>query len=141
MNTSEKGKIVPDRIRILIIDDDTDFIQANSIILDTCGFEVLTASSTAEGLIKVAEERPDAVLLDIMMGKTDEGFSVARKIRDVIKSDAAIIMLSSIQAKIGYSFKPEEHPDYFPVDRFLDKPVSPRDLVQVINNVVAKGGC
>lgn len=127
-----------DRIRILLIDDDPDFIQANSIILDSCGFEVLTASSTAEGLTKVAEERPDAVVLDLMMEKTDEGFSVARKIRDVIKSDAAIIMLSSIKARTGYSFKPEEHPDYFPVDRFLEKPVSPNALVQVVNDVVMK---
>lgn len=129
-----------DRIKIILIDDDPDFIQANSIILDSCGFEVLTASSTAEGLTKVTEERPDAVVLDLMMEKTDEGFSVARKIRDVIKSDAAIIMLSSIKARIGYSFKPEEHPDYFPVDRFLEKPVSPHALVQIVNDVVKKGG-
>lgn len=134
-----REKIVLDRVRILLIDDDPDFIQANSIILDAGGFEVLTASSTAEGLAKVAEERPDVVVLDLMMDKVDEGFSVARKIRDVIKSDAAIIMLSSIEEKTGYSFKPEEHPDYFQVDRFLEKPVSPNALVQIVNEVVMKG--
>lgn len=127
------------KIRVLLVDDDPDFIQANSIILDASGFEVLTASNGAEGLKKVEEEKPDVVVLDVMMENTDEGFAVARKIRRKLHSNVPIIMLTSVSQATGYSFKPEEHPDFFPVDQFLTKPVAPTVLVQKIKDALVKG--
>lgn len=127
------------KIRVLLVDDDPDFIQANSIILDASGFEVLTASNGAEGLKKVEEEKPDVVVLDVMMENTDEGFAVARKIRRKLHSNVPIIMLTSVSQATGYSFKPEEHPDFFPVDQFLTKPVAPNVLVQKIKDALVKG--
>ncbi|HOP26301.1 MAG TPA: response regulator [Candidatus Sabulitectum sp.] len=128
-----------DKIRVLLVDDDPDFIEANSIILEASGFEVLTASSGAEGLKKVEEEKPDLVVLDVMMENTDEGFSVARKIRKKLHSDVPIIMLTSVSQATGYTFKPEEHPDFFPVDQFLEKPVPPTTLVKKIREALEKG--
>lgn len=128
-----------DKIRVLLVDDDPDFIEANSIILDASGFEVLTASSGAEGLKKVEEEKPDVVVLDVMMENTDEGFSVARKIRRTLHSSVPIIMLTSVAQATGYTFKPGEHPDFFPVDMFLEKPVPPTTLVQKIKDALGKG--
>lgn len=128
-----------EKIRILLVDDDPDFIEANSIILEASGFEVLVASSGAEGLRKVEEETPDVVVLDVMMENTDEGFAVARKIRRKLHSDVPIIMLTSVAQATGYSFKPEEHPDFFPVDRFLEKPVPPTTLVRMIRETLGKG--
>jgi CheY-like chemotaxis protein len=127
------------KIRVLLIDDDPDFIQANSIILDASGFEVLTASSGAEGLKMVEEQNPDIVILDVMMENTDEGFAVARKIRLKLHSEVPIIMLTSVAQVTGYTFTPEEHPDFFPVDQFLEKPVPPAILVQKIKDMLAKG--
>jgi DNA-binding response OmpR family regulator len=128
-----------DKIRVLLVDDDPDFIEANSIILEASGFEVLTASSGAEGLKKVEEEEPDVVVLDVMMENTDEGFSVARKIRRKLHSDVPIIMLTSVSQATGYTFKPEDHPDFFPVDQFLEKPVPPTTLVSRIREALGKG--
>ncbi len=128
-----------DKIRVLLVDDDPDFIEANSIILEASGFEVLTASSGAEGLKKVEEEKPDLVVLDVMMENTDEGFSVARKIRKKLHSEVPIIMLTSVSQATGYTFKPEEHPDFFPVDQFLEKPVPPTTLVKKIREALEKG--
>lgn len=128
-----------DKIRVLLVDDDPDFIEANSIILEASGFEVLTAFSGAEGLKKVEEEKPDVVVLDVMMENTDEGFSVARKIRNKLHSDVPIIMLTSVAQATGYSFKPEEHPDFFPVDQFLEKPIPPTTLVKKIKDALGKG--
>ncbi|HRW77337.1 MAG TPA: response regulator [Candidatus Sabulitectum sp.] len=128
-----------DKIRVLLVDDDPDFIEANSIILEASGFEVLTASSGAEGLKKVEEEKPDLEVLDVMMENTDEGFSVARKIRKKLHSDVPIIMLTSVSQATGYTFKPEEHPDFFPVDQFLEKPVPPTTLVKKIREALEKG--
>ena len=120
------------KIRVLLVDDDPDFIEANSIILDASGFEVLTASSGAEGLKRVEEEKPDVVVLDVMMENTDEGFSVARKIRRQLNSKVPIIMLTSLAL-------PEEHADFFPVNQFLEKPVPPTILVQKIREALEKG--
>lgn len=128
-----------DNIRVLLVDDDPDFIEANTIILEASGFEVLTASSGAEGMRRVEEDKPDIVVLDVMMENTDEGFAVARNIRRKLHSDVPIIMLTSVSQATGYTYKPEEHPDFFPVDLFLEKPVPPTTLVQKIRDQLGKG--
>ncbi|MCK5786880.1 MAG: response regulator [Candidatus Sabulitectum sp.] len=125
-----------EKIRVFLIDDDTDFIQANSVFLDSAGFEVLTATSRAEALDKIEEERIDVIVIDLYMGNSDEGFYVVRKIRAGIHSEVPVIMLSSIRENTGCTFKPEEHPDYFPVERYLEKPVSPSALVKSIREVL-----
>ncbi|MBN2586008.1 MAG: response regulator [Candidatus Fermentibacteraceae bacterium] len=127
------------KIRVLLIDDDPDFVEANSIVLEASGFEVLTAGSGAEGLEKVKEQSPDVVILDVMMEQTDEGFAVARRIRSKLHSEVPIIMLTSVGKVTGYDFNPDEHPDFFPVDIFLEKPVPPSILVSKVREVLKKG--
>ncbi len=122
------------KIKILLIDDDPDFVEANTIILDSNCFEVLAASSIAEGFRKVKENNPDIIVIDLLVEKTDEGFTSLRKIRQELRSSAPFIMLSSFRQQTGYSFVPDEHPDYFPVDCFLEKPLSPDVLVQKIRS-------
>lgn len=134
-----EGKVMTDKIRVLLVDDDPDFVEANSIVLEAGGFEVLTAGSGAEGLEKVESENPDVVVLDVMMENTDEGFAVARRIRRRLKSDVPIIMLTSVGKVTGYDYKPEEHPDFFPVEAFLEKPVPPTVLISKIREVLKKG--
>jgi len=129
-----------DMIRVLLVDDDPDFIEANSIVLEASGFEVLTASSGADGLRMVKEEKPDVVILDVMMENTDEGFAVARRIRSRLRSDVPIIMLTSVGKVTGYDFNPEENPDFFPIDVFLEKPVPPSILVNRVREVLKKRG-
>jgi CheY-like chemotaxis protein len=128
-----------DKIRVLLVDDDPDFVEANSIVLEAGGFEVLSASSGAEGLEMVAKEKPDVVVLDVMMENTDEGFAVARRIRSRLKSSVPIIMLTSVGKVTGYDYNPEEHPDFFPVEAFLEKPVPPTLLISKIKEVLKKG--
>lgn len=132
--------MMADSIRVLLVDDDPDFIEANSIVLEASGFEVLSASSGAEGLRMVMEEKPDIVILDVMMEHTDEGFAVARRIRSRLRSDVPIIMLTSVGKVTGYDFNPEENPDFFPVDVFLEKPVPPSILVNRVREVLKKRG-
>ena len=132
--------MMADSIRVLLVDDDPDFIEANSIVLEASGFEVLSASSGAEGLRMVMEEKPDIVILDVMMEHTDEGFAVARRIRSRLRSDVPIIMLTSVGKVTGCDFNPEENPDFFPVDVFLEKPVPPSILVNRVREVLKKRG-
>lgn len=127
-----------DKVRVLLVDDDPDFIEANSIVLEVSGFEVISASSGAEGLKRVSEDNPDIVILDVMMESTDEGLAVARDIRRKLRSNVPIIMLTSVGKVTGYDFKPSEHPDYFPVDLFLEKPVQPQILVARIRELTSR---
>jgi CheY-like chemotaxis protein len=129
-----------EKVRVLLVDDDPDFVEANSIVLEASGFEVLSAPSGADGLRRVADDKPDLVVLDVMMENTDEGFAVAREIRNRLKSSVPIIMLTSVGKVTGYDFKPEEHPDFFPVDAWLEKPVPPTLLVSKIRELLRKGG-
>lgn len=127
-------------MRVLLVDDDPDFVEANTIVLEASGFEVLSASSGAEGLARVRDDVPDIVVLDVMMENTDEGFAVARDIRRKLQSSVPIIMLTSVGRVTGYDFKPGEHPDFFPVEAYLEKPVPPTVLVNRIREIVGKGG-
>lgn len=138
-NTTMKGHDMSERIRVLLVDDDPDFVEANSIVLEAAGFEVLSASSGAEGLSMVEREKPDVVVLDVMMENTDEGFAVARRIRRTLQSDVPVIMLTSVGKVTGYDYDPSEHPDFFPVEAFLEKPVPPTVLISKIREVLKKG--
>lgn len=126
------------KTRVLLVDDDPDFIEATSIVLEANGFDVLTASSGAEGVRKVSEDTPDVVILDVMMENTDEGFAVARKIRKKLKINIPIIMLTSVGKATGYDYNPADKPGFFPVDCFLEKPVPPTILAQKIREVLSR---
>ena len=74
-----------------------------------------------------------------MMDDADEGFSIARTISLELDNHVPVIMLNSMEKATGYSFKLEDHPDYFPVARLLDKPLSPGALAENIREVLLKG--
>ncbi|MBN1773646.1 MAG: response regulator [Deltaproteobacteria bacterium] len=122
---------------ILVIDDDRDFLNAISLVLEQHGFAVRTAATPEEGLAEIRRRTPDLVVLDVMMPEGHEGFVVARSIREELHLHSLpIVILSSIHVakQVPYRFAPDEH--YLPVDRFLDKPVLPELLIATINEVM-----
>jgi len=125
--------------KILIIDDDPDFVLAVGMTLEAHGFEVSQAATAEEGIEKVLSIEPDLVILDVMMPMGLEGFEVARKIREEHNyTDLPIVMLTSIHdtRRVSYRFAPDE--TYLPVDVFLDKPVTPEALVETINELLGE---
>ena len=66
---------------ILIIDDDIDLVEIIRVTLENDGFQVLDAQNGERGLAVALEKKPDLILLDVMMGKVDEGFQVAYQLR------------------------------------------------------------
>ena len=124
--------------KILIIDDDPDLIDTYSIILTNNGYEVLSALNGEEGLVKIKNDKPDLIVLDVMMNTDYEGFEVARKIREDMKLlKLPIIMLSGIHEvkKMRYRFAPDE--TYLPVDIWLDKPVEPDIFLEIIRTTLS----
>ncbi len=118
---------------ILIIDDDIDLVEIIRVTLENQGFKVIDAQTGERGLAMAKEQNPDLILLDVMMGKVDEGFQVAYELRsDEITADVPILMLTAVTDQTGFDFDPARDKDFLPVNEFLKKPISPRDLVDMV---------
>jgi CheY-like chemotaxis protein len=118
---------------ILVIDDDIDLVEIIRLTLESEGYGVIDAQNGARGLDLARERKPDLILLDVMMGEIDEGFQVAYELRKGDNTrDIPIIMLTAVADQTGYAFDPEKDSDFLPVDEYLEKPVSPRRLVDLV---------
>jgi len=119
--------------KILIIDDDIDLVEAMRLTLESADFEVIDAQEGAKGLEKIANEKPDLVILDVMMGTQDEGFHVAYQIRDNPDSaDIPVLMVTAVGQETGFSFDKEKDQDFLPVQEFLEKPIDPDHLIETV---------
>jgi len=127
---------------ILIIDDDPDFVEVTKVILETKQYGVRFAYSPDEGWAKLEEEIPDALILDVMMGRGAEGFIMARKIRkDPRFAEMPILMLTSMREQTGFDFPGERiHSKFLPVDDYVEKGVEPKVLLEKIEQQLAKKG-
>ena len=127
---------------ILIIDDDPDFVEITKVILETKQYGVRFAYNPEEGWAKLEEEIPDALVLDVMMGKGADGFIMARKIRkDPRFAEMPILMLTSMREQTGFDFPGERiHSKFLPVDDYLEKGVEPKVLLEKIEQQLAKKG-
>jgi len=125
--------------RILIIDDDVDFVDLNKAVLENNGFEVETAFSAREGMDKVQFDAPNLILLDLMLEKHDTGFSFAKTIKgDPRYKNIPILMISAVAGETGYDFSQESDGYWMKTDDFVPKPVEPDVLVQKINALLDK---
>ena len=119
---------------IAIIDDDPDIIEASSLVLTSKGYEVIAASNPDDGYTIVKEKNPDLIILDVMMDEPDDGFFLAQKFRkEEIK--IPILMYTSVSKTIGFEYG---QGDLVPVDDFVEKPISPDELVEKVNNLLEK---
>ncbi|MCK4430127.1 MAG: response regulator transcription factor [Candidatus Aminicenantes bacterium] len=131
------------KAKILVIDDDPDFLDSVTLILKSALYNVVTALNPKEGEKKIFSEKPDLILLDIMMDSLYDGFSLchAIKISKEYKEfkDTPIIFVSAVKEKAGsrFSFKGEEQGMAGP-DDYIDKPVKPDDLIARIERLLQK---
>jgi two-component system alkaline phosphatase synthesis response regulator PhoP len=113
------------RPKILIIDDDPDFVEVTKRILGSKSYQVVVAVNGREGLEKAKKERPDLILLDILMPVTD-GFGFAEQFsKERSLSAIPVLALTSFSTSLGEPFG-------FNVAEFIRKPVGPRDLLERI---------
>ena len=118
---------------ILVIDDDIDLVEIIRMTLENEGFKVIDAQNGERGFVRAREEQPDLVLLDVMMGTVDEGFQVAYQLRnDPATKEIPILMLTAVADQTGFDFDPDKDQEFLPVDEFLEKPVSPRKLIDMV---------
>jgi CheY-like chemotaxis protein len=127
---------------VLLVDDDVDLLEINRITLEAEGFNVLTAENGDQAM-RIATTMPvDVAVLDVMMTTPTEGFLLARALRqDDRTKRIPLLMLTSVNAGLeaqGSSFRftdRDRDPQWLPVDRFVDKPVKPEDLVTMVRTL------
>ena len=131
------------KAKILVIDDDPDFIDAVTPILESALYDVVAASNPGEGKEKIFSEKPDLILLDIMMDSLFDGFSLCHAIKTSKEykefKDTPIILVSAVKEKTGsrFAFRGEEQGMIGP-DDYIDKPVKPNDLLARIEKFLKK---
>jgi CheY-like chemotaxis protein len=125
--------------KILMIDDDPEFVEAISNLLDARGYDVHTASNGRDGVAKAKAENPDIILLDVMMTTKDEGFNVARELHeDEILRSTPIIVMTGIRREMNLPFGFEPDETWLPVKKVLEKPVKPEILLSAIAENIRK---
>lgn len=124
--------------KILVIDDDPDIILSVRMALEAVKHEVISAPNGKEGVEMIKSEKPDLIILDVMMDTKTEGFQLALKLHNPDPSsdffkfkDIPILMLTAIHSTTPLRFEPDI--DYLPVELFVDKPIDPDDLVNKVD--------
>ncbi len=118
--------------KILIIDDDPDFVESISHILKAKSYDVIVAVNGEEGIQKIRSEKPDLVLLDIVMPKKD-GYLVADEIsKDPQISNIPVLALTSVIETLGLP------PFPFNVSGYLQKSISPTELLANIKKYLSQ---
>lgn len=126
------------KTKILLIDDDPDFIEATKTILESKPYEVIVAFSGDEGLKKARAESPDMVLLDIIMPGTD-GFSAAEQFKkDPELSKIPVVMLTSYAERRAGTGIPVSKGFQLEAEDYIEKPVSPEELFDIIEKNLKK---
>ena len=126
--------------RILIIDDDPDITEAMTVVLENKGYEVYRAQDGTEGMERMKETRPDLIILDVMMRTSQEGFELARELKhDAQYKEIPILMLTAVKHKTGLDFKDTAgDTSWLPVEEYLDKPVKPDVLLEMVADLLQK---
>ncbi len=122
--------------RVLIVDDDKEFVKLYSLFLRNRGLDVAAAYSAAEAMETLRASSPDVVVLDVMMEHFDSGFNVSRDIKREFP-DLPIILMTAIGEETGMDFRPknEEEKQLMNADAFLDKAASPEKLFEKIEEL------
>jgi two-component system alkaline phosphatase synthesis response regulator PhoP len=127
------------RAKILLIDDDQDFVEATKVILETRPYEVIVASNGDEGLRRAKEEKPDLILLDVIM-PVRNGFSAAEQLKkDPELAKIPTLMLTAFAVKGMQSSIPVSRGFALETEDYIDKPVSPEELLARVEKYLKKG--
>jgi CheY-like chemotaxis protein len=121
--------------KILVIDDDRDFIKITKMILQSSGYEVISAANGDEGLKVMHREKPNLVILDVMMTYILEGLDIRRQIAaDPSLKDIPVIMSTSLTGERVQRSLPSD--EYVPDSAWLHKPIDPDKLLEQVKKAI-----
>jgi len=121
--------------KILVIDDDRDFIKITRMILQSQHYDVITAGDGEEGLKVMRREKPDLVILDVMMAYILEGLDIRRQMAaDPSLKDIPVIMSTSLTGERVQRDLPSD--EYVPDSVWLHKPIDPDKLLEQVKRMI-----
>ena len=124
-------------LKIIIVDDNTDYLFTMKTFLSRNGFQVETAPDGQTGIELIRKERPNLIMLDVMMETTFSGFEVCRQVRnDPDLKNTPIIGITGMEDELGLKFDKYDDAEYFSPDVFFDKPVDKDALLQKIKDLI-----
>lgn len=123
--------------KILVVDDDQDFVNAVRMVLEKEGHTVISAASGSAGYQRVQEDQPDLVILDVMMDTVLDGLFMSRRMyEDTATFNIPIVMVTSIASSSYAELFPTD--EYLHVRAFMSKPISPAELIKQVNKFLPK---
>lgn len=124
--------------KILLVDDDPDFCEATKIILESKSYEVSIAYDGIEGWEKVKDERPDLIVLDVMMPKKD-GYAMCKELKaDQKYAEIPVVLLTAVAENVPTTRYTTLMGMETEADDYIDKPVEPSELVKRIEALLSK---
>jgi len=129
------------KAKILVVDDDLDFIEISKLSLEGQGYQILSAFNAKEGWKMVEKQKPDLIIMDLMMERLDSGMALSQQIKGHPQYTAIpILMLTSIARDTGMDFTPRTGEDLrkLNVDDFSSKPIKVHVLLEKVEKLLAK---
>ncbi len=120
--------------KILLVDDDPDFVEAVRVIVESGGYDVRVAYDGQEGLDAVAEEKPDLIVLDVMMPVMNGHAACARLKADKATASIPIILLTAVADRVTTSTYTHRDMLESEAEDYMPKPVEPTELLTLIKN-------
>jgi len=125
--------------KVLMIDDDADFVEAITTLLEAKGYTVESAGNSQEGFKKAIKDVPDLILLDVMMTRKTEGFDMALSLKNESKTkNVPIVMITGIKREMNLPFGFEPNDEWLPVKVVLEKPIKPEVLLKALEEHIGK---
>ena len=128
--------------KILMVDDDPDFINALKTILENAGYRCFHEHSTFKGIETYRRINPGLIILDVMIEDIASGFRMAHELnlldKQSHKPHVPVLMISSVESITELDFKKRTGTSLMPVDDFMNKPVYPDVLIRKVKDMVLK---
>jgi two-component system alkaline phosphatase synthesis response regulator PhoP len=125
-----------DKKRVLVVDDEPDFVAVVKTYLERAGFAVEVAYDGAEGLEKVKASPPDAIVLDVMMPEKD-GYTVCRELKqDDNYKDIPIVLLTAVGSKVTTTTYSHYDGMSMEADDYLPKPASAEEITESVKRLL-----
>ncbi len=127
------------KAKILIVDDDTDFVFTTRTVLEQKGYYVMSAGNGNQGKAALSREKPDLVIVDVIMSSVLDGLNLCTFMKDDPDCrDIPVIMVTSIANTDYTNLFPSD--ESIGIDAFLTKPIKPSDLTGKVEEILSKKG-
>jgi two-component system alkaline phosphatase synthesis response regulator PhoP len=129
-----------ERARLLIVDDDPDYVEGMTAILEEADYTVESSLDPDEGLEMLKTRDYDLLLLDIMMGRGAQGIDIARELgKDPKLRELPVLIITGIREQLAFLFPGQPvHPRFVAVDEMVEKPVEPSLLLDRVETLLKR---